>query len=273
MGEQLVKQLLPHLDKVTWPTHPVVTAQGREAYAIGLDKVESYSGDPRTLAEALRIFLSGGSAPYAFAGAAYVLLAASVEADGSYFPAGLDRAMTWLEKAQALEPDLTDINMIEAFVYVYHGRFPDARLVLDYLKGQEPDNYHVLLADVAYWQQIGDPEKTTTAVETAVNAALTPPQRLRLRSQLADFYLSVGKPDDALAIYKESVHFDPQNPLLWHKVSTAYFQKGELEEAERANQQSLRLGSLPVAQQMAEQIKARRKGESGILGLGGLFKR
>lgn len=271
MGEQLLKQLLPRLEKVTWPTNPAATPQGRVTYEIGLDKVESYSGDPRSLAEAIRIFQSGGSEPYAYAGVAYVLVIASREQDGSYAPLGLEAAMKWLEKAQALEPDLANINMIEALVYVYYGRFQDARLVLDYLYDQEPDNYHVHLAEVAYWMQQGDIENTAAVVQTAVSLAGTPPQRLRLRSQLADFYLETGKEDEALEIYKESVHFDAQNPLLWHKVSTAYFQKGELEEAERANQQSLRLGNLPAAQQMTERIKARRRGESGLLG--GLFKR
>ncbi|MBK8988060.1 MAG: tetratricopeptide repeat protein [Chloroflexi bacterium] len=271
MGEQLVNQLLAALAKMTWPENPAATPQGRVTYEIGLDKVEGYSGDPRTLAEAIRIFRSGGSAAYAYAGVAYVLLAAAQEPDGSYAPLGLDVAMAWLEKAQALEPDVVMINMIEALVYVYHGRFPDARMVLDYLHDQEPDNYHVHLAEVAYWMQQGDVENTAAAVATAVSISHTPPQRLRLRARLADFYLEADKLDEALEIYKESVHFEPQNALLWHKVSQVYFQKGQLDEAERANQQSLRLGSLPAAQQMTERIKARRKGESGLLG--GLFKR
>ena len=271
MGEQLVNQLLPYVAKVTWPTNPTATAQGLATYRIGLDKVESFSGDPRPLGEAIRIFQSGGSEPYAYAGAAYVLVAASQEPDGSYATAGLDAAMSWLEKAQALEPDRAEINMIEALVYVYNGRFPDARLVLDYLLDQEPGNYHVLRAEAAYWMQQGDLEQTQTAVETAVAHAGTPPQRLRLRAQLGDFYLEADQPDKALEIYKESVYFDAQNPLLWHKVSVAHFQKGELDEAERANQQSLRLGNLAAAQQMTERIKARRRGESGLLG--GLFKR
>jgi len=273
MGEQLVNQLLPHLAKVTWPTNPVATPQGRVTYEIGLDKVESYSGDPRLLADAIRTFQSGGSEPFAYAGVAYVLIAASQEPDGSYAPAGLDAAMAWLEKAQALEPDLVDINVIEALIYVYHGRFPDARLVLDYLHDQEPHNYHLHLVETIYWMQQGDVEQTAAAAETAVSRAITPPQRLRLRSQLAEFYLQANHVDEALEIFRENVHFDAQNPLAWHKLSAAYFAKGELEEADRANQQSLRLGNLPAAQQMAEQIKARRKGESGILGLGGLFKR
>ena len=271
MGEQLLKQLLPHLTKMTWPTDPAATAQGRVTYEIGLDKVEGYSSDPRTLVEAVRIFQSGGSEPYAYAGVAYVLVAASREQDGSYVASGLDAAMTWLEKAQALEPDVVMINMIEALVYVYHGRFPDARLVLDYLHDQEPDNFYVHQAEVAYWLRQGDVENTVAAVETAVSTSQTPPQRLRLRARLADFHLDHDQIDEALEIYKESVHFEPQNPLLWHKVSVAYFQKGQIDEAERANQQSLRLGNLPAAQQMTERIKARRRGESGLLG--GLFKR
>lgn len=271
MGKQLVQKLGPYLEKVNWPAEPQATARGREVYAIGLDKVESFSDDPKTLAEAIRIFQSGGSAPYAYAGAAYVLVAASGEADGAYAPEGLDLAMIWLEKAQELAPDVVDINMIEALVYVYHGRFPDARLVIDYLHDQDPHNYHVHLAEVAYWQQQGSVAETVAAIETAVSTATTTPQRLRLRSQLAETYLAAGNLGETLTLYKENIRLDPRNPLMWHKLSQVYWQMDELDEADRANQQSLRLGALPAAQALAEQIKAKRQAEGGILG--GLFKR
>jgi hypothetical protein len=130
MGKNLLQQMIPYLNKVNWAGEDTVTPQGREAYMIGLDKVEMYAGDPKSLVEALRVFQSGGSLPYAYAGAAYVLVVASRERDGSYVLGGLDTAMEWLEKAQALEPDYVDINMIEAFVYVYNGRSDDARLVI-----------------------------------------------------------------------------------------------------------------------------------------------
>ena len=270
MGAKLLQQMISYLNKVNWTGDEAATAQGREAYMIGLDKVETYAGDPKTLAEAVRVFQSGGSLPYASAGVAYLLIPASLKRDGSYVPEGLAVAMDWLEKAQALEPDLVDINMIEAFVYVYNGRSDDARLVIDYLLDIEPGNYHVHLADVAYWVEHNELPQIEEAIEAAVKTPVNPPQKMRLTNQLGDIYLQFGELDKALAAYKGNVHFDPKNPLLWHKISIVYFRMDDLDEAERANQQSLRVGNLPAAQKMAEQIKERKK-ESGRFG--GLFNR
>ncbi|MBE2223976.1 MAG: tetratricopeptide repeat protein [Anaerolineae bacterium] len=271
MGEKLLQQMMPFLEKTNWPGEAALTLQGREAYLIGLDKVETYTSDPKTLAEAIRVFHSGGSLPYAYAGAAYVLVAASREQDGSYALTGLDAAMAWLEKAQTLEMDSVDINMIEAFVYVYNGRSDDARLVIDYLLDIEPGNYHVHLADVAYWIQQGDLAEIENAITAAVKTAVNPPQKMRLTHQLGDIYLQFGELDKALAAYKQNVHFDPKNPLLWHKISVVFYQMENWDEAERANQQSLRLGTLVEAQAFLEQIKQRKKQDTGLFG--GLFNR
>ena len=271
MGEQFLQQMILYLNKVNWSGDDVATSQGREAYLIGLDKVETFAGDAKTLAEAIRVFQSGGSLPYAYAGVAYILVTASRERDGSYALTGLNTAMDWLEKAQALEPDMVDINMIEAFVYVYNGRSEDARLVIDYLLDFEPRNYHVHLADVAYWTEQKDLPHIEEAIEAAVKTAVNPPQKMRLTNQLGDIYLQYGELDKALAAYKENMHFDPKNPLLWHKISLVYWHMDDLDEAEPANQQSLRVGNLPAAQQMAEQIKQRKKQDTGLFG--GLFNR
>jgi tetratricopeptide (TPR) repeat protein len=270
MGEQLLQKFLPYLDNVEWSGEPAANAQGRQAYIVGLDKVEASGGEPKALAEAIRVFQSGDSLPYAYAGVAYILLAASEERDGSYAPLGLEAAMGWLEKAQALEPDIVDINVIEAFVYVYNGRYDDALLVIDFLYGLEPMNYHVHLATVAFWEAQKDLPQIELAIAEAAKAAATLPQKFRLTNRLGDLYMQFDQLDKALAAYKENAHFDPKNPLLWHKISLVYWRLDDLDEAERANQQSLRLGALPAAQKMAEQLKERKKQETGRFG--GLFK-
>ena len=104
-------------------------------------------------------------------------------------------------------------------------------------------------------------------MKTAVN----PPQKMRLTHQLGDIYLQFDELDKALTAYKQNVHFDPKSPLLWHKISVVFLRMGNWEEAERANQQSLRVGTLPAAQQLTEQIKQRKKQDTGLFG--GLFNR
>jgi tetratricopeptide (TPR) repeat protein len=255
MGQRLVQKLLPNLNKLKWPESAEATQLGRQAYEVGLDKVDDVRNDPRTLAAALRTFLSGQSLPYAYAGTAYTLVTASRENDGSYDQPGLDSALEWLEKAQELAPEIGDINMVEAYIYVYSGRYADARLVLDYLEASEPPTFHLMGADVAYWQEQGELEEAIRWYDRAISAADSVPRKLRMRSKLGDCYLQFRQYDKALNIYKEAIHFAKENPLLWHKMSVAYWYLENFEEADRCNKRALALEDLPEARKMEDALK------------------
>ena len=88
MGQQIIAKLIPLLEKINWPASVDATEQGRRSFLVGLEKVDAYSGNPNQLTAALKTFVTGGSRPYAYAGVAYTLVAASHEKDGSY---SLDR--------------------------------------------------------------------------------------------------------------------------------------------------------------------------------------
>lgn len=265
MGQQIIAKLLPLLDKVNWPNTPVATEQGRQSYLVGLEKVDASSGDPNQLTAALRTFATGGSQPFAFAGVAYTLIAAAREKDGSYAPNGLEAAMAWLEKAQDLEPDVFEINMLEVLIYVHNGRLEDARTVLDYLHDLNPSNYYLYRIEVAYWQSMGDLEQTVHWFGQAAEAAGTVPQRLAMRAQLADFYFAQKMWEEAKATYQQALHFDNSNVIIWHKLSIVHWQLEDVDEAEKCNQQTLRLKDFPAARQLEEAIK-KKKSEGGLLG-------
>jgi tetratricopeptide (TPR) repeat protein len=264
MGKNLVTRLMPALAKMAWPDEEQPTEQGWEAYKVGLEKVDSYRDDPQTLAAALRVFQSGGSRPYAFAGAAYTLLAAAREADGSYDKEGLEAAMTWLEKAQAAAPDNNNINFIEALVYIYDGRSQDARLILDYLHHQEPRNYYVYLAEVEYWQRQGELDKAVSWLEDTIQEAQTVPERMRLRRKMADCYFEAKQFETARDIYREVARVDTNDHLLWHKISICHWQLEDFAEANDANKRALSLKDFLAGRKMEEALK--QKLGTGILG-------
>jgi tetratricopeptide (TPR) repeat protein len=265
MGSTLVKRILASVEKIAWPQEERATAQGKHAYDVALEKVDDSRGDGKQLAAALRTALSGQSRPYAMAALAYILVAASQEADGAYDSAGLDAAMHWLEEAQALEPDDVDINFIEALIYVHNGRIDDARLVLNYLRGQVANHFRLDLAEVAYWEAKEDIEKAMYWYEQAMQSAAVVPQKMRLRVGQGDFLMRMGRLDEALQKYKEAVHFDKANPVLWHKMSLIFMEKENWEEALRCNQQALQLRDFPAARQVEERIK-KQTGTTGMLG-------
>jgi tetratricopeptide (TPR) repeat protein len=259
MGKVLVEKMLPVLGVTKWPESEEATQLGRQAYFVGLDKVEEFADDPKTLTSALRTFQSGESRPYAYAGVAYSLIRASVERDGTYATEGLDASLSWLEKAQELAPDLLEINMIEAFIYIYGGRFDDARIILDYLEAIDATDYHVLMAEAAYWSQQKKLKETVMWLEKAIAAADTVPRKLRLRVKLGDTYLSYGTDEKALEVYREAVHFAKENPRLWHKMSIANWRLEDYDEAARCNKRALALREdYPEALKMQESLKEKQ---------------
>jgi tetratricopeptide (TPR) repeat protein len=256
MGKVLVEKMFPAIEKMAWPESPVATELGRKAYEVGLDQADDYKNDPKTLAAALRTFQSGESRPYAFAGVAYTLLKAAREKDGSHAEIGLSTALEWLERAQVLAPDVVEINMVEAFIYVYAGRFDDARMVLDYLENVSSNEYYVLRAEIAYWQEQGELDESVRWYEQAMEATDTVPQKLRLRRDLGDCYFKFEQYDKAVEVYKEAVHFATDNPSLWHKMSLAHWRLGEYEEAAHCNRRALKIkGDLPEALQMRDALE------------------
>ncbi len=248
-----------------WPETPIATAHGFQAYQVGLEKAMAFKGDAKDLAAALRAFQTGDSRPYAFAGAAYVLAQASREKDGAYDPVGLDAAMSWLEQAQEMEPDKVAINMIEALIYTYHGRFDDARLVLDFLTQQEPENQYLLLAEIVYWQRRGEVNEAVKWFQKAIENAVTVPERLQLRHRLGDYFLETGNLDKALEVFQESIHFERENAALWHKMSLIYWRKEAYEEASRCNRRALHIKDAPALRQMEKALK-KKLGTGGLMG-------
>lgn len=268
MGKRLVEQMVPSLVKANWPANKQATALGRKTYEIGLDQVDSYTNDPKPLAAALRTFLGGDSEPYAMAGVAYVLLAAAREKDGSYDPDSVRIAQQWLEKAQASEPDLIEINFIEALVYIHSGRAEDGRLVLDYLWEVDPYFYYLSAVEVVYWQHQRDLEQIIHWCKKAAAAAATNPQRLRWRRIMADAYYDFEQYDLALPAYRDAIHLDPQNPEPWYLIAAIHWHNENDEEVERALHQALRLQAdfQPAVQLAAALAEKRKKKTTGRLG-------
>lgn len=266
MGKQIIDKLLPVLTKINWPTHQTATEQGRRIYMQGIERIDDFKGDLKVLSGTLRLFQTSDSQPYTFAGVAYLLVAAARESDGTYAENGLDAAFTWLEQAQESEPDIVDINMIEALIYTYSGQLENARLILNYLQGEEPDNHNLHRAEIAYWIAMKEIDRAVDWFEEASNSALTVPQRLRLRAQLGDLYLESGQDEEAIEVYKEAVHFDKENYLLWHKMSVANWRLQDFDEAENCNRRALKIQDFPTGRKMEEALKKRKGGNTGMLG-------
>jgi tetratricopeptide (TPR) repeat protein len=266
VGKTLLNQLLPALEKIKFSSIDALTPAGYKVFEVGRDRVDAFRGDPRTLAEALRTFQTANSLPYEYTGVALTALAAAREADGTYASEGLDAALQWLEKAQELAPDITDINVVEGFIYVYSQRLDDARIVLDYLHDQERGHYYLARAEIDYWRSAGDLPQALNWCEKAIQSAETVPQRLRVRSIMADLYSETGNNEAALESYREAIHFDPDNPWLWYRVAYLHWQADAPADAQRANEKALQLDPRLVEAQELQQILNASTDRGSILG-------
>lgn len=275
MGRALISQLLPSLQKMNWSGAPEATPAGALVFRTTIDQVDGYRGDPSDLGVALRTIRTTDSLPYMYAGVAYILLAAAgprnsatatgVLNAGAYDETGLQAALQWVEKAQETAPDEVEINVIEALVYIYSARYDDARLVLDYLQGEEPENYYLLRTEMTYWQAVGDYERALDWSQRALQEAKNVPQRLRLKSGVAAIYRAAGDTPQALQAYKEALHFDDNNAWLCHQISLLHHEQGDSEEAVRFNQRALKIKpELSEAQQLKEKLAEEQ--DSGFLG-------
>lgn len=265
MDQSISSELQSAFERLTWSGSEELTPAGAVVFKEALDQADSFRDDPEVLAAAVRTLRTCDSLPYTYAGLAYALLVAT-KAEGNSGERALQAALEWLEKAQEMEPDVVDINVIEALIYIQGGRIEDARMVLDYLHNQDPNSFLLKRAEMAYWQEIGDYEQALAWNQNALQEAETVPQRLRLKSAAARLYLQAGREEKALEAYKEALHFDPKNAWLCHRISTMHYERDELEEAARFNERALELSSeMPEAQQLRETLKE-RLGSTGLLG-------
>jgi tetratricopeptide (TPR) repeat protein len=270
MGKSLVEKLMPALSPTRFPQNPAVTQLGYTSYQNAILQADTYENNPQPLVNALKTLQTGDSAPFAFGGVAYVLVKASRENDDSYDAGGLDAALSWLEMAQEHAPDLMEINVTETLIYIYGGRYDDARVVLDYLGGVNAGNYYLALAEIAYWQRVGDSKQVENWFNRAYQVAPNGPAKLNLQNQLADYFANTQQYERALEEYRKVVHFHKNDPIPWHKMSIVYLKMDDLEQAIHCNNRSLTLGETPNGKKMSiylqEKIKDEKKGWRSLLG-------
>ena len=230
MGKKLVKQLLPGLEKMQLPENAAGdsarSARRIESDWIRLIRIKAIR---RRWLDALGTFRSGQSRPFTCAGIAYTLVAASQEQDGSYDPIGLDAAMEWLEKAQETEPDILLINMIEALIYIYNGRFEDARLVLEYLHQQDADQLLFACGRDGSGATAGEIEKAGLWYEQGRQIGASMRRNdYDCKPGWGIFIWSKAFYDKALVMFKEAAHFDKKITDFGTKLASSSLSTGRV---------------------------------------------
>lgn len=254
MSSQLIDTINRHLHASQWPSDITTSPATKEQYERGLDAVHAYRGDSEQLFDALRQFQAIPSRPYAFAGVAYTLLAASYLYDTEYQAEGIEEAGRWLVEAQSSAPNLPEINFIIVIYYALQEKYKSAQAWLDSLI-TDPPNYYACIAEMRYWEKQDDIHKVYDAYLKATQSAERSEQRLYAIHLIAGSLLEANLPIQASEMYEHLAQHVTDDPWLWHNLSVAYYQMGEYKKAHEANQSALALRDFDVARNMTQRLE------------------
>ncbi len=270
--EPLVRQFLDiYQNQVRWPTKTHITQEARATYDQGLSTLDAYRGDPNILLRALKVFISTDCLPYAYAGAAVVLEAASFDSGDKYDEEGLQYALEYLQKAQDLAPDQFEINFLEARIYLSTHEDAKAGTILKYLADNMPSAYpdklYLCRTMMHFWYNMQDRKMYENWYDLGMKVARTGTDRLHLLGMRAGFYgkLKDGQ-DVALECYQEIVKITPKDPWCWHNMSIIYYKKKQYRQASDCNQRALKIMDFEAARYVERKIKEEWKGRKGLFG-------
>ncbi|MGB0387362.1 MAG: tetratricopeptide repeat protein, partial [Ardenticatenaceae bacterium] len=242
------------LNSYEWSSEPTVSRETRGQYEQGLDLVHAYRGRPDQLVEAVELFQAIPSRPYACAGVAYTLLAASYLYGTEYDAQGVKQAERWLVHAQSFAPNQPEINFIGAIVHVLQTRYDQARYLLNALALPTP-NYYVCLAEMRFWEHQSNIHQVYYWYQQAAQVAKREEQRLYVINIMAGNLLEAGLPQQAAEMYEHLAQYTFDDPWVWHNFSIANYRQGEYKKAWESNQRALKLIDFEAARDMERRLK------------------
>ena len=147
-----------------------------------------------------------------------------------------DKAAEVLNRASALAPK--DIDIMEALsaVYTDQKKYKKALLVQDKIETVEGITAYNALARYRLYLQLGNADKAVQAID---NYLLENPDDLRFRVFRADLFLSQGKENEALELYRQELEKHPDNPFVFLSLSNYYGSKDMPETAAEYLQKAL----------------------------------
>jgi tetratricopeptide (TPR) repeat protein len=239
------------------PAETDITPADLTIYKQTLDRANMFRGRPAILVEALQILKECNSLPLAYAGRAYLLFVAAGVREYVYDQEGLTEAQRWLAKAQAIAPDIPEINFIGVFLALFTHRDETAKLLLKPLIMADNYGYYVRTALMCYFFLKRSEVKLFDAYRAALPFAKTIERRAYLHFHMAGYFLQLGLLNRSLSLYQELLRLTPYDPWMWHDLSIIHMKKGNLFMALRCNKNSLALMEFDGAYQMKDQIMGR----------------
>lgn len=244
-------------EKIPTPQETAVTPAALSTYKKGLDRVNNYRGHPAILFQALQLFQESDCEPLFYSGVAYALFAASYQQNITYERAGLAVAQTWLERAQAITPNVPEINFVGVFLLLHLGRLAEARPLIQSLTATEPYGYYVRIALLDYYTVKQDEASLTKTYQETLTLAKTIDRRAYLYNRLGRYYMILKAFPKSLAAYQELAQITPNDPWMWHNMSIIYLTRRNYLQALRCNKIALQIMDFGNARYIRQLIYGR----------------
>lgn len=248
--------MLKYFEEFEFPTNDEITEKAEVIYNAANDVILMYRGHYGDLMRAFQLFIATGCRPYAYLGAARVLIGASYLSGGAYEDAGLDDAQKYLDNARAIIPNHIEIPLQQARIYVSRRDYKKFKEALDQI-GQRPEaknNLSYCMLQIRYWEHQRDMQNCEIWHSKAQALAVTNSQKLDALNRLASAYMGFGNDIRALQLYEQVVKLDPNDPWAWHNMSIMANKRRNFSLGGQYNRNALNIMEFGVAYQVLGQL-------------------
>ena len=260
-----------------WSDDQNISMEARLAYDAGIDLIDGYRGDPKVILEALDQFQAAQSRPYAYAGWAYALMAASYIGGGrKYDMDGLREAQGWLHEANKLVTGRPEIQFVQLLIQLsleQYDAYLETSKELD-VAGNEA-NFHIQFAYLDYCLQTQSLKKAEAQFSKTLLLTQTENQKQKTYIRMTHHFLYAvamfkvlgdtlktssksqmrhyaKKGDYYFQLMSENAQDDP---WFWHNYSLLHYNLGNYWKAAKFNKKALSLMPFGAAQKIQTELK------------------
>ena len=148
-----------------------------------------------------------------------------------------DKAKNAFRKALALDPRLLESRMQMVFIYLTGGQKQKARLAVDLLRDEYPNDPGVQFVRGVVARLDGDYEKALRSFDRMVR--LNPGERVLASYNRARIFMYQGEYEEALRELDQGAELEPEHPLIHVIRARVLYYRGEIDAATQMVQQVL----------------------------------
>jgi TolB-like protein/tetratricopeptide (TPR) repeat protein/tRNA A-37 threonylcarbamoyl transferase component Bud32 len=142
-----------------------------------------------------------------------------------------EKAQAEFDKALAIDPKLLEARMHMVFIYITNGQKPKARMEVQLLREEYPNDVGVHFTAGYLARLDADYDRALRSFERMMR--LNPNERVVVSFHRARIFMYQGRYDEALEAIEQGAQVEPDHPLLQTFHARVLYYRGQVEEAER----------------------------------------